>query len=243
VLLINGVTGELGSSLVKIASSKGLLVAGIGRNKSKLLALSKEFPKGIFLPLIDVGSENEATVLLEELESTTRNKVQMYLHAAAILNRSKSPLETSVEEFNHTVQINLTGAFVWNKAIVDRMIRNSIPGSLLNVASQAARTGGFGGATAYAASKGGLVTLSKSFARYGANFGIRVNTISPGFIDNPMMLNGLTPGEIDQFTQKTALKRLASNEEIANACLFLLSFESSYITAENIEVSAGQSLG
>ena len=236
-------TGELGTSLVKIASSKGLLVAGIGRNKSKLLALSKEFPKAIFLPLIDVGSENEATVLLEELESTTRNKVQMYLHAAAVLNRSKSPLETSVEEFNHTVQINLTGAFVWNKAIVDRMIRNSIPGSLLNVASQAARTGGFGGATAYAASKGGLVTLSKSFARYGANFGIRVNTISPGFIDNPMMLNGLTPEEINQFTQKTALKRLASNEEIANACLFLLSFESSYITAENIEVSAGQSLG
>ena len=243
MLLINGVTGELGTSLVKIASSKGLLVAGIGRNKSKLLALSKEFPKAIFLPLIDVGSENEATVLLEELESTTRNKVQMYLHAAAVLNRSKSPLETSVEEFNHTVQINLTGAFVWNKAIVDRMIRNSIPGSLLNVASQAARTGGFGGATAYAASKGGLVTLSKSFARYGANFGIRVNTISPGFIDNPMMLNGLTPEEINQFTQKTALKRLASNEEIANACLFLLSFESSYITAENIEVSAGQSLG
>ena len=236
-------TGELGTSLVKIASSKGLLVAGIGRNKSKLLALSKEFPKAIFLPLIDVGSENEATVLLEELESTTRNKVQMYLHAAAVLNRSKSPLETSVEEFNQTVQINLTGAFVWNKAIVDRMIRNSIPGSLLNVASQAARTGGFGGATAYAASKGGLVTLSKSFARYGANFGIRVNTISPGFIDNPMMLNGLTPEEINQFTQKTALKRLASNEEIANACLFLLSFESSYITAENIEVSAGQSLG
>jgi NAD(P)-dependent dehydrogenase (short-subunit alcohol dehydrogenase family) len=243
VLLINGVTGELGTSLVKIASSKGLLVAGIGRNKSKLLALSKEFPKAIFLPLIDVGSENEATVLLEELESTTGNKVQMYLHAAAVLNRSKSPLETSVEEFNHTVQINLTGAFVWNKAIVDRMIRNSIPGSLLNVASQAARTGGFGGATAYAASKGGLVTLSKSFARYGANFGIRVNTISPGFVDNPMMLNGLTPEEINQFTQKTALKRLASNEEIANACLFLLSFESSYITAENIEVSAGQSLG
>jgi 3-oxoacyl-[acyl-carrier protein] reductase len=106
-----------------------------------------------------------------------------------------------------------------------------------------ARTGGFGGTTSYAASKGGMVSLSKSFARFGAVHNIRANSISPGFLDNPMMLDGLTSDQIAEFIGKTALKRLASDYEIAQVCLFLLGSDASYITGENIEVSAGQVLG
>jgi NAD(P)-dependent dehydrogenase (short-subunit alcohol dehydrogenase family) len=167
----------------------------------------------------------------------------MYLHAAAVLNRTNSPLETSVANFSESTSVNLTGAFVWNKLVMSNMIHNSVQGSILNVASQAARTGGFGGATSYAAAKGGLITLSKSFARYGADFNIRVNSISPGFLDNSMMLDGLTSEQKNRFIEKTALKRLGNAAEIAEVCLFLLGGGSSYITGENIEVSAGQVLG
>ena len=167
----------------------------------------------------------------------------MYMHAAALVNRTKSPMETSVENFEETLKVNLTGTFVWNKSVIGKMIENKVHGSVLNVASQAARTGGYGGTTSYAASKGGMVSLSKSFARFGALHNIRVNSISPGFLNNPMMLEGLTSDQIAEFIGKTALKRLASNDEIAEVCLFLLGSGASYITGENIEVSAGQVLG
>jgi 3-oxoacyl-[acyl-carrier protein] reductase len=243
MLLINGVTGSLGEATLKLALEKGLMTVGLGRNASKLDKMTKVYPKAIFFQLNDISSEVEANFLLEQIESVTNKKIEMYMHAAALLNRTKSPLETSVENFQETLKVNLTGTFVWNKSVVGKMIENEVRGSVLNVASQAARTGGFGGTTSYAASKGGMVSLSKSFARFGAVHNIRANSISPGFLDNPMMLDGLTSDQIAEFVGKTALKRLASDYEIAQVCLFLLGSEASYITGENIEVSAGQVLG
>jgi len=243
MLLINGVTGSLGEATLKLALEKGLRTVGLGRNASKLNKMTKMYSKTLFYQLNDISSEVEANFLLEQIESVTNAKIEMYMHASAVLNRTKSPLETSVENFEETLNVNLTGTFVWNKSVIGKMIKNKVHGSVLNVASQAARTGGFGGTTSYAASKGGVVSLSKSFARLGALHNIRANSISPGFLDNPMMLNGLTLDQVAEFVGKTALKRLASDYEIAQVCLFLLGSESSYITGENIEVSAGQVLG
>ena len=243
MLLINGVTGSLGEATLKLALEKGLRTVGLGRNSSKLSAMTKVYSETSFIQLDDVSSEVEANYLLEQIDSAANEKVDMYIHAAAILNRTNSPLETSLENFEETLRVNLSGTFVWNKVVMAKMIEDKVHGSILNVASQAARTGGFGGTTSYAASKGGMVSLSKSFARFGALHNIRVNSISPGFLDNSMMLNGLTSDQIAQFTAKTALKRLATNSEIAEVSLFLLGAGASYITGENIEVSAGQVLG
>jgi len=243
VLLINGVTGSLGEATLKLALEKGLNTVGVGRNASKLAEMTKMYSEASFIQVVDISSEIESKLLLEQIESLTNDKIDTYLHAAATLNRTKTPLETSKENFEETLTVNLTGAFVWNKNVMGKMIENKVHGSILNVASQAARTGGFGGTTSYAASKGGLVSLSKSFARFGALHKIRVNSISPGFLDNPMMLRGLTADQIAEFTQKTAMKRLATNSEIAEVCLFLLGTGASYITGENIEASAGQVLG
>lgn len=243
MLLINGVTGSLGESVLRLALRKGNHVIGIGRNDVKLSELKKEFPDSTFLSIEDITSEEEALRIILEFETETNAKVQSYLHAAAILNRSSSPVDTSIDNFKNTINVNLTGPFVWNKVVMKRMIQNSQPGVILNVASQAARTGGYGGTTSYAASKGGLISLTKSFARFGASNQIRVNCISPGFLNNQMMLGGLTSNQIKEFTSKTALNRLADTEEIAEVALFLLSPQSSYITGENIEVSAGLSLG
>ena len=243
MLLINGVTGAIGSSLLPILSDQDEIVSGIGRNVSEIEVLQKRFPHFYFKALNDIESEIEAHQLLTQIEAESGQSIDQYLHAAAVLNRTNSPIETSIELFRETLGTNLVGAFVWNKAVIVRMIRDGIEGSVLNIASQAARTGGFGGTTAYSASKGGLVTLTKSFSRFASQFNIRVNTLSPGFVDNKMMTSDLTEKEVEQFIQRTALKRLATNEEIANVCLFLLSKKSSYITGENYEVSAGQILG
>ncbi len=243
MLLINGVTGSLGEATLKLALEKGIRTVGIGRSSSKLSTMTEIYSETLFIQTQDISSEVESTLLLEQIESDTNDKIDMYMHAAAILNRTKSPLETSIENFEETLRVNLTGTFVWNKTVMSKMIENKVQGAMLNVASQAARTGGFGGTTSYATSKGGIVSLSKSFARFGALHDIRVNSISPGFLNNPMMLEGLTPDQITEFTGKTALKRLATSSEISEVCLFLLGTGASYVTGENIEVSAGQVLG
>jgi 3-oxoacyl-[acyl-carrier protein] reductase len=243
MLLINGVTGNLGTSVLELATASGLKVIGLGRNKDKLLGLKKKYPEEVFLPISDVTSESEASKTLDDLSLNIKSEISMYLHAVGVLNRTLSPLETSIANFSESINVNLVGAFIWNKLVMANMIQGSVHGSILNVASQAARTGGYGGATSYAAAKGGLVTLSKSFSRYGADFNIRVNSISPGFLNNAMMLDGLTLDQKNRFIEKTALKRLGSDLEIAEVCIFLLGNRSSYITGENIEVSAGQVLG
>ncbi len=243
MLLINGITGAIGTSLLQNLTNSAEIVAGVGRNPEKIDLMKRDFPLSHFKVLSDIQSETEAKRILSEIQEESGHRITQYLHAAAIMNRTQSPLTTTVQDFKETIETNLIGAFVWNKSVVSTMIDNGEPGVVLNIASQAARTGGFGGATSYAASKGGLVTLTKSFARFAADYKIRVNCISPGFIDNEMMTSGLGKEDINMFIQKTALKRLASNEEIANVCQFLLGDTSSYITGENFEVSAGQILG
>ena len=242
MLLVNGVTGSIGRSVLKLATSRGIPTCGVGRNPSKLSALRDEFPHSHFFSVHDVADELEAIKTISDLQDR-HGDITMYLHAAAFLRRSASPVQTELADFQEAIRTNLEGTFIWNKQILSHMISRGVHGVILNMSSQAARTGGFGSNVAYATSKGGVETLTKSFARYGAEFGIRVNAISPGFVDNEMMVDGLNPSQREFFVNKTLLKRFANNEEVAKVCLFLLSDESSYITAEVLEVSAGQKIG
>jgi 3-oxoacyl-[acyl-carrier protein] reductase len=243
MLLINGATGALGMSLVGLCQGLGLQIVGLGQNQEKLDFLAGKYPGGKFLKIKELSNEEEARQILHGLNEESQGSLFNYVHAAASLKRTVSPLETSVENFRETLETNLVGAFIWNKAVMGHMVSNSKHGSIVNVSSQAARTGGYGGTTSYEASKGGLVTLTKTFSRFGAPFNIRVNAISPGFLDNEMMTGGLSDSQISSFTQRTALDRLASNEEIASVIKFLIDSGSSYITGENLEVSGGLSLG
>ena len=243
MLIINGVTGSVGMELASLAHSYGLEFAGIGRNQKRLRELSSKYPGTQFFELVNISSEAEASSILKKVLLSHDSRVLNYVHAAATLTRSSSPLSTSVESFRATIETNLVGAFVWNKTVMLEMISNQLTGALVNISSQAARSGGYGGTTAYAAAKAGLVTLTKTFARTGAPHNIRANSISPGFIDNEMMTGGLEKEDIRMFIDRVPLGRLATNREIAEVILFLAGPGSTYMTGENIEISGGLSLG
>jgi NAD(P)-dependent dehydrogenase (short-subunit alcohol dehydrogenase family) len=113
-------------------------------------------------------------------------------------------------------------------------------GSIVNFTSQGWWTGGFGGSVAYAASKGGIVSLTRGLARSFAPTGVRVNAVSPGGVDTPMMRSGMTDEAMAGFVSMIPLGRLAEPDELAGSVLFLASDASRYLTGTVINVSGGQ---
>ena len=100
-------------------------------------------------------------------------------------------------------------------------------------------TGGFGGSVVYAATKGGIVSMTRGMARTYAPSGVRVNTVSPGGVDTPMMVDGLTDEALAGFVAGIPLGRLAEPGELAGAVVFLASDHARYITGATINVSGG----
>ena len=113
-------------------------------------------------------------------------------------------------------------------------------GSIVNFTSQGWWTGGFGGSVVYAASKGGVVSLTRGLARSFAADGVRVNAVSPGGVDTPMMSEGVSDEVMRGFMAQVPLGRLAEPAELAGAVLYLASSASSYVTGTVLNVSGGQ---
>lgn len=112
-------------------------------------------------------------------------------------------------------------------------------GSIINIASLAARNATCGRSNIYASMKAGLVALSKTLAGEYAAYGIRVNTILPGYTRTPLVENTFSQEALKKLLQNNLLRRMASPEEIAKPVVFLASDAASYITAASLEVSGG----
>lgn len=151
-------------------------------------------------------------------------------------------LKTGPEDWNQLIAINLTGALHMHHAVLPGMVARKA-GSIVNVASDAARVGSSGEAV-YAACKGGLVALSKTLAREHARQGIRVNAVCPGPTDTAL-LAGVAAGArdpdklIEAFTRAIPMGRLGRPEDLAGAIVFLGSDEAAFITGQVLSVSGG----
>ncbi len=139
-------------------------------------------------------------------------------------------------DWDRTLDTNLKGAFALCRAAARPMMKQR-SGSIVNLTSVVGETGNVGQA-AYAASKAGLIGLTKSLARELASRNIRVNAVSPGFIDTDMTA-GLNAGLRDAMTQTIPLGRLGSADEVARAVLFLAGDAASYVTGEVLKVNGG----
>lgn len=144
-----------------------------------------------------------------------------------------------LDHWDNTVALNLSSVF-W-------AVRAALPylraeGRIVNVTSIAAQTGGGPGALAYAAAKGGVISLTRGLAKELASRNIRVNAISPGTIMTPFHEQHSTPQTLQDVARRIPLKRLGTAEECAHAIAFMVSHESSYITGEVLTIHGGQGL-
>jgi 3-oxoacyl-[acyl-carrier protein] reductase len=140
------------------------------------------------------------------------------------------------DDWDRTLDTNLKGAFAMCRAVARPMMKQR-SGAIVNLTSVVGETGNVG-QTAYAASKAGLIGLTKSLARELSSRNIRVNAVSPGFIDTDMTA-GLNPELRNAMTQTIPLGRLGTADEVARAVLFLASDAASYVTGEVLKVNGG----
>lgn len=159
-----------------------------------------------------------------------------YLVNNAGITKDKLAMRMKTDEFMDVIHANLKSTFIGCREAVKVMSKKRF-GSVVNIASIVAETGN-AGQTNYAASKGGTISMTKSFAMESASRGIRFNTITPGFIATEM--TAVLKDEIKEaFTAKIPLARFGNPSEVADAVAFLLSDHSSYITGETLKVNGG----
>ena len=146
--------------------------------------------------------------------------------------------DMSEEQWDTTVDINMKGPFLTCRRAVQRWLETGRTGRIINISSQAAFYGSTTGHAHYAASKAGLVTLTKSLAREVAAKGICVNAVSPGFMATDMSRDEFRKNK-KQYLKRIPLGRIAEPEEIANMVVFLASDRAGYVTGATMDVNGG----
>ena len=162
-------------------------------------------------------------------------------HVAAVLRRQ--PLDQVTEadwDLQHTV--NLKASFFLNRSVGQVLVRQGTGGRIINFASGAFLTGALSGSDAYVASKGGIVTMTRSFAKQYGPHGILVNCVSPGQIDTPMQLIDNPPEVVEAAIKTCPIRRMGRPDEIASVVVFLASDNASFVSGATINVSGGQTL-
>ncbi|MBI4962530.1 MAG: SDR family oxidoreductase [Desulfomonile tiedjei] len=202
-------------------------------------------PKGLEFIQADIASPDDVQRVLQHLEAQT-DMVDVLVNNAGVCPHSRSETEF-LALWNRVLSVNLTGPFLLTQGTLP-LLKRAPSGSVVNVASVHALVTTKGMA-AYAASKGGLVSLTRALALELAEYGIRVNCVLPGAVDTPMILESLRQRDLDGGTaeerlqclaSRTPLQKIGSPEEIAKAICFLGSAEeASFITGQTLVVDGG----
>ena len=231
VALITGATGGIGLQIAKKMKQAGATVVVSGRNIAKMNAeFDDEYIK-IPCDLATVGGAEE--LIMETIEKT--GKIDILINNAGI-TKDTLLMRMSDEQFEDVINTNLRSCFKMCRAAIMPMMKNRY-GRIINMASIIGVIGGAGQAN-YAASKGGMIAMSKSIAAEVASRGITANAIAPGFIKTPM--TDVLPEELKKtYLSQIPAGRFGEPEDIANACVFLASEEASYINGQVLHINGG----
>ncbi len=184
----------------------------------------------------DLGNPEDCKKLIDEGEKAFGN-VDILINNAGVWPKNWVQ-DIPLEEWNKTIDVNLTSVFLTSQAFVKKNIEKKRPGKILNVTSQAAFNGSTTGHAHYAASKAGVVSLTVSMAREMAKYNININAIALGMVETDMTKDALNKKE-DYYLNRIPIGRVATPKDIANIAIFLVSEPASYITGATIDSTGG----
>ncbi|MEO8355667.1 MAG: SDR family oxidoreductase [Chloroflexota bacterium] len=239
IVLITGAAGGIGRATVALFAEKGWLVIGVDRAD-----FGEGFPSNGLFIRSDISRPEDMQAIFEQADQFTDGLDALVNNAA--LQVAKPIMETSVEEWDTVMASNLRSVFLGVKLAYPLLKTNG--GAVVNVSSvHAIQTSA--NIAAYAASKGGLLALTRAMAIEFAPENIRVNAILPGAVDTPMLRAGLGRGHVgqgdmqerlDNLARKTVNGKVGKPEEIAHAIYFLADNEqSSFMTGQALVVDGG----
>lgn len=231
VALITGATGGIGGAIAKKMKEAGATVVVTGRNIAKLNA---EFGDEFIKIPCDLAADGGAVELvMNTIEAA--GKIDIVVNNAGI-TKDTLLMRMTDEQFDDVINTNLRSTFKICRACIMPMMKNRY-GRIINMASIIGVIGGPGQAN-YAASKGGMIAMTKSIAAEVASRGITANCIAPGFIKTPMT-DVLSDDLKKAYLAQIPAGRFGEPDDIASACVFLASAEASYINGQTINVNGG----
>lgn len=237
-VVITGATGGIGRAIARAFAQTGATVVATDLDQTSLDELVGELKgvahRGVALDLRDAGNRQR----LLETATIEGNAPYALVHTAALLRRRASLDEVTEDDWDAQIDTNLKATFFLCRLFANAMKRAG-EGRIVLFTSQSWMTGGFGGATVYATTKGGVVSMSRGLARSYGHDGVTVNAIAPGQINTPMLLTGLDPTIYEKMREETPLGYVGEPDDVAGTAVFLASAHARYITGATINVSGG----
>ena len=233
VAIITGAAQGMGATHARRFVEEGAKVVLTDLNEEKGKAMQAELGENALFVKQNVTSADDWNKVVEEAEKAF-GKVDVLVNNAGI-TMAKSILAMTEEEYRRIVDINQLSVFLGMKTVIPAM-QKAGGGSIVNISSM---NGLVAGAVGYTDTKFAVRGMTKAAAIECANYGIRVNSVHPGVIATPMVVQEDTKAAVEAFAKHIPLKRVAQPEEVSNLVLYLASDESSYSTGSEFVIDGG----
>lgn len=235
--LVTGATGGLGAEIARALHQQGAHVVISGTRKEKLETLAKELGDRVSIIPCDLSSAESTQRLIPEAESALGGLDILVNNAG--LTQDGLMLRMSDEQWSKVIEVNLNSVFRLSREAIKGMMKQRA-GRIINITSIVGVTGNAGQAN-YAASKAGIIGLSKSLAAEVASRGITVNCIAPGFVESPMT-DVLNDKQKEKILSEIPQGGIGSPQDIAAGVVYLASDEAKYVTGQTLHINGGMAM-
>ena len=232
-VLITGATGGIGNELVKKFITLGANVLATGTKSEKLDTIKKKYPD-IRIKKFDISEHPRIEEFIDNVVLELGG-LDVLVNNAGI-NMDNLSIRMKDEEWIKVINVNLSSTFLLSKHSIRKMLKSKF-GRIVNITSVVGHTGNLGQSN-YAASKAGIIGMSKSLAIEYAKKNITVNCVSPGFIVSDMTMNIAEKVKL-YLTSRIPMGKLGTGEDVSNCVAFLSSEQASYVTGETVHVNGG----
>ena len=246
VALVTGGGGAIGAAAAERLSDEGAQLVIVDVNPQRADATVEALRRGgtdAVAAVADVGNPDDVAAAIE-LAVSRFDRLDVVFNNAGIAGAPAPVYDLDVAAFDEVLRVNLRGVFLVLRESLRAMIAGGNGGAIVNMSSSMACSDVLAGGSAYAASKHGVLGLTRTAALDAAPYGIRVNAVCPGVIETPLGIPDLADGTDgrDRFASRIPLRRVGAPADVAAAVAFLASSDAGHITGSGLLIDGGQTL-